>query len=75
MRPAERLKIMIMTNTIKVEVDFDHLNIDDIVSFLESKKYKVFEPMTIMEIEKLAHFNIVFRDYSLSEIENLLPRK
>lgn len=64
-----------MTKTIEVEVDLNDFDIEDLVTSLQSSGYVVIDCISIIAEEKLKHFKTVMKDYTLAEIENLLPRK
>ncbi|MBY0485918.1 MAG: hypothetical protein K2P85_01805 [Flavobacteriaceae bacterium] len=56
-------------------IDFKDIDFDEILDFIKSKGYTVVKPNGLTEAYKYEHFKSVVEDYTLQEIENLLPTK
>lgn len=47
----------------------------DVVNFLTQHGFKIYETITLSETQKLEHFAKILGDYSLEQIEKVLPKK
>lgn len=65
------------TKVMSLDYLFRGHDIDDseIIDYLERNNYSVIKNESIIDAEKLEYFTSVFKDYSIQQIEQLLPRK
>ncbi len=72
--------------TVEVDVDLDDFDIDDLINYIENKRYvvvkeseykedKVFDIKTVSDELRAEHLIRVYEQYTLEEIQNLIPLK
>jgi ribosomal protein S4E len=63
----------LITKTLNIE--FEEFELDEIIDFLKSKGIIVFKGKSITDAYKIQHIKEVLDDYTIREIQELLPKK
>lgn len=72
--------------TVEVDVDLDDFEVDDLINYIENKRYivlkeseykedKVFDIKTVADEMRSEYLLKIYEQYSLEEIQNLIPLK